>query len=138
MSGNNEVTFEDAVEWADSCADVKKDKKKGTNVFYLVLGAIVMLILVILIIYLVGRDQDKIIESGEALAMMQNSDLMNVGDIIEETDPTTGETIQYEYVDDITGGVDGDITGGVDENGYEYEYEYVDPAPINATVPVSV
>lgn len=105
MDENDDLTFQDAVEWADSLEGKRKDKRTGINVLYLILGAIVVIVLMILIIYLVGREPEK---SVGALELMQNGDIENdvlanedfpAGSIIEEYDPNTGETLQYEYVD---------------------------------------
>lgn len=91
-----EITFQDTVEWAS--VDRKNDKKKGIHLFYLVMGAIVVLILIILIVYLIGRDPD----AQSALEMMQD----------EEYD-------QYEY-EDIT---DRNNINNIGEKEGDVEYE---------------
>ena len=69
MSDEKNVTFQDTVEWATTESAQRGTRSKGIPVFYLVIGAIIILTLVILIIYLVGRNPDEEID---ALGMMKD------------------------------------------------------------------
>jgi len=59
MNENKEVTFQDTIEWASLQGDRKVSRGGGMPIFYLVLGAVVILILLILIVYLTGRNPDN-------------------------------------------------------------------------------
>ena len=72
MSDNEEDTFEDTIEWASGGTNTYKRESKGIPLFYLILGAIAIIFLIILLIYLAGRNPDK--TNLNALSMMQNND----------------------------------------------------------------
>jgi cell division protein FtsN len=110
MDEIDDITFEQTVDWATSIQE-RKEIKKGVNILYLILAAFVILSLVVLIIYLVSRDADKI----EALEMMKNqkysnrlkppvnSEAINTTETIndyEEIDPTASYEPGYEYIEE--------------------------------------
>lgn len=133
MTETKESSFQDAVEWANS--EDKKSKinrkKGGINTFYLVLGSLAILVLIIFIVYLIGRDPDNV----NALEMMKDDRYAHGGYeeeyIIEDGDYDDAEYVDVGYGDIATeyvdGGIVGDgIVGGIDGDGYEYVDEYVD------------
>jgi len=118
MEENTENTFQDAIEWANS--DKKsgtRRKKGGINLFYLILGAVAILVLLILIVYLIGRDPDNI----NALEMMKDDQYTYGGDYEEEYIIDDGDYDGSEYIEVGYDGTPGD--------GYEYIDEYVDIPP---------
>ena len=94
---NNSTTFQDSIEWATIETERLSNRSKGIPVFYLVLGAIIVLILVILIIYLIARDPDEDIS---ALDMMKNDDVYDSDN--DNDDNEDNEEVSYvdeEYID---------------------------------------
>lgn len=69
MSEDKDITFQDTIEWAALESERKGTRSKGIPLFYLVIGAIIVLILLILIVYLASRNPDK--DTG-ALDMMKD------------------------------------------------------------------
>lgn len=60
MDKNNNNTFENTVNWAaNKTTKVVKTTKGGIPLFYLIIGAVVILILLILIAYFVGKESDE-------------------------------------------------------------------------------
>ena len=122
MSDDKDITFQDTIEWATS--ERKDLRSKGIPVFYLVIGSIVVLILLVLIIYLVGRNPD---EKMDTLDMMTDDNyIFDEEEGFEQGDPV------YDQGDIVYGEGDQVYQGDQDfDQGDEYQgdpvYDQGDP-----------
>ena len=71
MSNKDNLTFDDTIEWAAIESDRRSNRSTGIPIFYLIFGAVIFLILIILIIYLVSQDPNEKIA---ALEIMKNQE----------------------------------------------------------------
>ena len=124
MEEIKESTFQDAVEWATSEKGSIPSKRKGDHLFYLILGSIAILLLLILIIYLISRDTDNV----DALEMMKDDQYTYGGDydeyIIDDGD------YEGDYDGEFEGDYDGEFEGVIDGEFEGDEYYIVDNSNI--------
>jgi len=107
MSNEKNITFQDTIEWAVTDSARRGTRSKGIPIFYLIVGAIVFLILVILIIYLAGRNPGK---EMDALEMMKdNKYIFNEDDSYDESIAEDNSVIyEDEYSGEGSGNYDDD------------------------------
>ena len=127
MDKDSNITFQDTVKWADNKFDGKNTRSKGIPIFYLIIGAVIILILIILIIYLIGRNP----EEEDALDMMKDKKYLYDEDIYDnysyssyddydDINPYDDINDPYDYDDDYDDDMKNDHinndNGPIDEN----------------------
>ena len=103
MSQVTDITFQDTFNWATTNSNGKKIRLKGVPIFYLIIGAVIILILIILIVYLIGRDPDE----QDALDMMTDDQYLYYNED-GYIDPNDGYVDEDGYVDPNLGYIDED------------------------------
>ena len=87
----NEITFQDTIEWATMELERKMGKTKGIPIFYFVIGSVTIIILIILIVYLVGREPesdtiDMMTDDNYVYQDVEESEYETVSEIVDESE----------------------------------------------------
>jgi len=99
MSDDTDLTFQNTLDWATSEDQRRETRSKSIPISYLIIGALIIFILVILIIYLMGRNPSDEID---ALEMMK--DEKYIFDDVEYDETYEADSlnysVSYENLDD--------------------------------------